>query len=400
MSTTAPPEPLRAALTLSRTQAAFVQDGHRWAGYIAGVGSGKTYAGAAKALIQEFRGPPSLGLVVSPTYPMLRDATWRTALEVWAPALAQAHKSEMRLTLRTGHEVLFRSADDPDRLRGPNCAWAWLDEAALCPEGTWPVVIGRLRQHGRAGRCWVTTTPAGMNWLYDVFVTRATDDTALFRGHTAANPFLEPAFVDALRAQYGSEFARQELAGEFITLGAGVIRRAWFSVVEGAPEGLRWVRYWDLATSTAEAADYTVGVKAALAPDGTLYLADVVRGRWEWPDARRVILHTISGEPDVRVGIERAGFQLAAVQDVLRDPLALGAAVRAVAVDRDKLARAQPWIARAEAGKVALVRGPWVAEFLAEAEAFPAGRHDDQVDATSGACQLLGLRPKKWGVAA
>jgi len=389
-----------ARLTLSRTQAAFVQDGHRYAAFVAGVGSGKTFAGAAKAFVQEFAGPPTLGLVVSPTYPMLRDATWRTALEVWAPALAAAYKSEMRLVLRTGHEVLFRSADDPDRLRGPNCAWAWMDEAALCPEGTWPVVIGRLRQHGLAGRCWVTTTPAGMNWLYDVFVTNASADTALFRGHTAANPFLEPAFVDALRAQYGSEFARQELAGEFVTLGAGVLKREWFAVVAHAPEGLRWGRYWDLAASTKDAADYTVGVRAALGADGTLYLADLIRGRWEWPDARRIILQTLAAEPGVRVGIEQAGFQLAAVQDVLRDPAALGAAVRAVGVDRDKLARAQPWIARAEAGKVALVRGAWNAEFLAEAEAFPQGRHDDQVDAVSGACQLLGLRPKKWGVAA
>jgi predicted phage terminase large subunit-like protein len=170
--------------------------------------------------------------------------------------------------------------------------------------------------------------------------------------------------------------------------------------VAAAPEGLRWGRYWDLAASTKDAADYTVGVRAALGADGTLYLADLIRGRWEWPDARRVILQTLAAEPGVRVGIEQAGFQLAAVQDVLRDPAALGAAVRAVGVDRDKLARAQPWIARAEAGKVALVRGAWNAEFLAEAEAFPQGRHDDQVDAVSGACQLLGLRPRKWGVAA
>jgi predicted phage terminase large subunit-like protein len=174
-----------------------------------------------------------------------------------------------------------------------------------------------------------------------------------------------------------------------VTLGAGIIRREWFGVVEAAPEGLRWARFWDLATSTRETADYTASIRAVFSDTtGLLYLADGLRGRWEWPDARRVILQTLALEPSVEVGVEQVAFQQAAVQDLLRAPETHGRAVRGVPVDRDKLTRAQPWIARAEAGKVALVRGAWVADFLAECEAFPQG-HDDQVDATSGAVALL-----------
>ena len=44
---------------------------------------------------------------------------------------------------------------------------------------------------------------------------------------------------------------------------------------------------------------------------------------------------------------------------------------------------------RAEQGKVALVRGAWVPDFLSESEAFPQGGHDDQVDAVSVAVALL-----------
>src|SRR5262249_146220 len=241
------------------------------------------------------------------------------------------------------------------------------------------------REGGHAGQAWVTSTPAGFNWLYDTFVTQPSADTALYRASTAANPFVDPAFVAALRAQYPSQFARQELEGEVVTLGAGLIRREWFRVVEGAPRGLRWSRFWDLATSTRETADYTASVRAAFAGDGTLYLADMVHGRWEWPDARRLLLQQLALAPDVAVGIGQAGYELAAVQDVLREGATYGRQVRGVPVDRDKLARAQPWIARAEAGKVALVRGAWVPAFLAEAEAFPEGGHDDQVDAVSGA---------------
>jgi predicted phage terminase large subunit-like protein len=326
---------------------------------------------------------------------MLRDATWRACLELWAPLVREVNRGEMRITLRTGAEALFRSSDNPDRLRGPNCSWAWLDEGAQCDGETWPIVIGRLRQGGQPGEAWVTTTPRGpANWVYEVFVDRAGADTSLYRASTRSNPFVAESFVDGLAGQYSSQFSAQELEGRFVNLSAGVIRREWFRVVEHAPDGLRWSRFWDLAVSTKATADHTASVRAALGADGVLYLADLIRGRWAWPEARRVILQTIAAEPDTEVGIETVAFQLAALQDVMADPSTVGRTVRGVNVDRDKLTRAQPWIARAEAGRVALVRGGWVGEFLAEAEAFgPGAAHDDQVDAVSGAVAMLAQRP-------
>ncbi len=50
-----------------------------------------------------------------------------------------------------------------------------------------------------------------------------------------------------------------------------------------------------------------------------------------------------------------------------------------------KEVRANPVASQAEAGNIKLVRGPWNAIFLDETELFPAGSHDDQVDALSGA---------------
>src|SRR5215831_2394535 len=209
---------------LSRTQQAFVADPHPFVLFVGGVGAGKTYAGACRALARWLGTPrASLGLVVSPSYPMLRDATWRAALEVWEPRIERVIGHEMRLVLVGGHEVIFRSADDPERLRGPNAAWAWIDEAALCHPDTWPIVIGRLRQHGELGEAWLTTTPKGMNWVYETFVVSATDQTAVHRASTASNPFVAPAFVDSLRSQYSGDFARQELEAEFIADLAGAL---------------------------------------------------------------------------------------------------------------------------------------------------------------------------------
>ncbi|MFL6054406.1 MAG: phage terminase large subunit [Actinoallomurus sp.] len=237
MIAAAPPTSDCARVTLSRTQQAFVDDPHPFTLFVGGVGAGKTYAGAARALRHRFGSTrPSLGLVVSPSYPMLRDATWRTALEVWAPVIERVIGNEMRLVLGTGDEVIFRSADDPERLRGPNAAWAWIDEAALCHPDTWPITIGRLRQHGELGEAWLTTTPKGMNWVYETFVVQATDQTAVHRAATASNPFVAEGFVSSLRSQYSGDFARQELEAEFIAdLAGALIEWRWLDAARSRP---------------------------------------------------------------------------------------------------------------------------------------------------------------------
>jgi predicted phage terminase large subunit-like protein len=171
----------------------------------------------------------------------------------------------------------------------------------------------------------------------------------------------------------------------------GIFRRDWFRRVERAPEGLQWVRYWDLAASVRESADYTASAAVAFGPDGTLYIRDMIRGRWEWPDAKKRIIQTMLAEPHTIHGIEEALHGLAAVQELRREVSIAHVRFHGVRVDRDKLARALPWAARAEAGKVALVEGPWIPAFLAEACAFRGDgtTHDDQIDSVSGGVQML-----------
>ena len=57
-----------------------------------------------------------------------------------------------------------------------------------------------------------------------------------------------------------------------------------------------------------------------------------------------------------------------------------------------KEVRARPFSTAVENGNVFLVRGDWINAFLYKAEAFPEGEHDDQVDACSGAINILNCR--------
>ena len=69
-----------------------------------------------------------------------------------------------------------------------------------------------------------------------------------------------------------------------------------------------------------------------------------------------------------------------------------GCNVRFATASGDKETRAKPVIAQAEAGNVKLVRGLWNDAFLRVLENFPAAKHDDEVDALSGAYETIATR--------
>ena len=144
--------------------------------------------------------------MVAPTYPMLSDATFRALLGL-GQELDLIDPGEVKrsappsLRLRTGAEVLFRSGDEPDRLRGPNLSGVWLDEASLMPPEAFTVAIGRLREAGEQGWLTATFTPKGRrHWTYETFAT-GRPDTALFRARTVDNPFLPSGFDATVRRQ-------------------------------------------------------------------------------------------------------------------------------------------------------------------------------------------------------
>ena len=169
----------------------------------------------------------STGAVVAPTYPMLRDATLATFLDMVqrAKILRRFNKSDMEAELAGDRKILFRSADKPERLRGPNLGWFMLDEAAMQAELTWQIMIGRLRE--APGRAWGATTPRGKNWVYRKFVV---DDPRykIVKAPTQSNTFLPDDFVETLLDSYDYDFARQEVGGEFLDEAFGQLLPDWW----------------------------------------------------------------------------------------------------------------------------------------------------------------------------
>jgi len=177
--------------------------------------------------------------------------------------------------------------------------------------------------------------------------------------------------------------------------GAGLVfHREWFEIVGAAPIEAQKVRFWDLAATEKEATsgdpDYTVGAKWVRAGAGLYFIEHIARVRGRWQGIKALIKQTAEADgPAVQIGVEQEpGASGKALLAEIVQHLA-GFTVHGYPTRGDKLTRANPWAAQAEAGNVKLVNGPWVEAFLDECEWFPEGGHDDQVDACSGAFGML-----------
>ncbi|MBL8183084.1 MAG: phage terminase large subunit [Blastocatellia bacterium] len=178
----------------------------------------------------------------------------------------------------------------------------------------------------------------------------------------------------------------------------GLFKRKWFDgkILSHAPPNLRWKRGIDTGITTGDNSDYTASFRVATDAWNNLYIDGGYRRRVEYPELRRYILGRIAAEPDTEIGIELSANGNAVYQDLMRSSGNLGRKLRGIRPKGDKVSRALGWLAMAEAGNVYLIRGPWNDEFLNEAASFPAGTHDDQIDAISIAVTMLQRRSSSF----
>ena len=162
---------------------------------------------------------------------------------------------------------------------------------------------------------------------------------------------------------------------------------AWLRLPDGTQREVgadhcRKATYFDLAVSEKETADYTVALQAWVTQDGELLIRDVIRERIPGPSQADFLAERYGGV----LKVESIGYQSALIQALVRR----GLPVEAVYPDKDKVTRASAAGALYKAGRVYHLRGAeWLHDFEAELLAFPAGKHDDQVDALAYAARDL-----------
>ncbi len=202
----------------------------RFKGFSGPIGSGKSQALCQEAIRLSYLNPGRQGLIGAPTYPMLRDATLTSFLEVLTSNRIrhELNKSESVLLMKdTGSRIYFRAVDDFERLRGTNLAWFGLDELTYTSEEAWLRLEGRLRDPRASRLCgFAVWTPKGFDWVYRRFVRN------VIAGYdvVVAKPFENkhvldkiPDFYERLRGSYDARFFEQEALGEYLNVQAGVV---------------------------------------------------------------------------------------------------------------------------------------------------------------------------------
>lgn len=245
---------------------------------------------------------------------------------------------------------------------------------------------------GGVGHAWIKAryldpappmTPfLGADGQQRVFIpSRVTDNPALLKA--------DPTYIDRLKASGPPWLVRAWLEGDWnATLEGDLIKAEWLQhfYQELPREDMRGrvLLSVDTAIKAGKDNDYTV-IIVAIEAGSHLYLADLVRGKWEFPQlVQRVRAVASQWRPSV-VLIEDKGSGQSLIQQLEADGFRFP--VIPATPTADKVTRMFTETGALESGKVLLPEfADWVRDFQDECLIFPKGGHDDQVDALS---QLL-----------
>lgn len=281
--------------------------------------------------------------------------------------------------------------------------WDWYREdlyTRLEPGGAVVLIQTRWHEADLAGRILAAETAAEWTVLNFPAEAEAGDPLGRAVGEPLCPDRFDRAALADIRATLGTWSYSALYQQRPLPQGGGLFDKGWFTIVDVSPAQAPRVRYWDKA-GTAGGGDYSCGVRVAQGPDGLYYVEDVVRGQWSAHERNQIERQTaeLDGQA-VAVWLEQepgSGGKESAEASVRR---LAGFTARAEPVTGAKEVRAAPFAAQCEAGNVRLVRGAWNAAFIDELATFPAGAHDDQVDAVAGAFNKLALDPPGSGQSA
>lgn len=315
---------------------------------MAGRGGGKTRVGA-EATHRMAEKVPRMHLI-APTGPDFRETIVEGESGILATAppdkMPEWEPSRKKLTWPNGAIALGFSGEEPDRLRGPQCYWAWIDEPAAMPAiggefGVWDNLLFGLRLGKRPWVC-ATTTPKPTKWMKELVKDPM---TRLSRFSTYSNlDNLAPAFRRFILDKYeGTRVGRQELEAELIEKVEGALwDQAWFRYIDAAevPDLDRIIVSVDPAGTANKHSDETGIVVLGVAGQTIYVLADYT-GKYspaQWATVASGAYATWSA--DAIIAEKNYGGDM--VREVLEKNGAKDIRIELVTSRRGKVIRAEP----------------------------------------------------------
>ena len=172
--------------------------------------------------------------------------------------------------------------------------------------------------------------------------------------------------------------------------------RKWFMRVPAPPSGVvvKKVRYWDSAATKTKKSDYTASGCVWRYNDGVECIQDVTMDRVRFTEVGDYILARAKVDgPDTEqwFEFEKGSMGLVGPAELAKPLIAAGLTV--FLAKRPTGPKHSVWFhmlnaahrMSGHAGGMPIVEGPCVEQFLADVDAAPSPKHDDDLDAVSGA---------------
>jgi phage terminase large subunit-like protein len=337
--------------------------------FLAGRGAGKTRSGAEWVRGQVKAGCGRIALI-APTAGDARDVMvegesgllsvcWSGDKDDKGNPMGRPlyEPSKRRVTWQNGAIATLFSAEEPERLRGPQSDAMWADEVAAWNNAvdTWDMAMFGLRL-GSDPRAMVTTTPKPVPIIRSLI---ADPDTVVTTGSTYDNASnLSAKFIKKIRDKYeGTRLGRQEINAELLDDVQGALwTRDMIKTIAGLPEMSRIVVAVDPSGASGQGDGDNIGIiVAGRTIDGLYHVIEDSTCNLSPAGWGRRACDRYSHYAADRIVAER-NFGGAMVESTIKtqDPKA---AVKLVTASRGKSVRAEPIAALYEQGKVTHARG-------------------------------------------
>lgn len=230
-------------------------------------------------------------------------------------------------------------------------------------------------------------------------------------------PSLRDFYVDGLMDPHRLDWdaiGEAEAQGEFvyssqylqtpIPRGGAMFDTGKLNIAPRAPDRadlVSVVRYWDKASGTEGGGAYTVGALLGKDVDGNFWILDIVRVQYN-SGAREKLIRTTALQDGKRVKVYVEQEPGSGGKDSAMGTVRTLAGFR-VRVDKvgksqgNKELRADAFSTQVNHGNVYMVKAQWNREYLNEMRHFPRSRHKDQIDASSGAFNVLAGKKTRVG---
>jgi len=319
--------------TLTKPQAQFLALPHKFAAFVGGFGSGKTWTLCAGQAKHYWEHPKAHRGYFAPTYPQIRDIFFPTVEETahdWGlrVRIAEVNKEVHWYSGRVYRgTTICRSMEKPDSIVGFKIAEADVDEVDTLPstkaQQAWRKIIARLRlKYAGQNGARVATTPEGFKFTYAQWVKAVRDNPALaslyglVQASTYENErFLPDGYIASLLASYPPQLIEAYLQGQFVNLTAGTVYHAFDRRQNACTDAMQ------PGEPVFVGMDFNVGKMAAVfhvKREGQPRAVGEIVNAYDTPDMIRLLKERL-GERQVRVYPDASGGSRKSVNASITD---------------------------------------------------------------------------------